>query len=131
MGKYGKASLLALEQLRKSTTLNPQQSWELAVSKMFPDSPSAQAKGCPKGAFLGLCSEGLVKGVTSGKYTSSVANRRYAVTGVQLLQSNPSLAERPKELWAAIMQRESKVENSQTDVVIALWNAGALEAFNG
>lgn len=32
---------------------------------------TSQRKGCPKGVYLGLCEEGLVKGIPKGKYTKS------------------------------------------------------------
>ena len=130
MGKYGKASLLALERSQQSSVVDPATAWKWAVAQVFPNSQSSQDKGCPKGAFLGLCSHGLVKGVEPGNYTRSKDNRAYAVRAVQLLKQNPSLYERPNDLWSAILAGEEKVENSQTDVVIALWNSGALDTTN-
>lgn len=38
--------------------------YEKAVEEVFPNSKSSQEKSCPKNAFLGLCEEGLVKGIT-------------------------------------------------------------------
>ena len=32
-----------------------------------------------RGAFLGLCEEGLVKGIPAGKYSASKDNKQYAV----------------------------------------------------
>jgi hypothetical protein len=46
---------------------------------------SAQKKGCPRGAFLGLCEEGLVKGIPAGNYTTSKDNKAYAVRAAELL----------------------------------------------
>lgn len=128
MGKYGRASLLALQQIQESRVVDPAAAWKSAVAQIFPDSPSSREKGCPKGAFLGLCSDGLVRGVSLGTYTKSKDNKGYAVKAVQLLKQDPSFAERPRDLWHAILDGQEKVENSQTDVVIALWNAGAIDA---
>ena len=127
MGKYGRASLLALERIQESSVVDPVAAWKSAVAQVFPNSQSSQEKGCPKGAFLGLCSDGLVKGVEPGNYTRSKENKKYAVKAVHLLKQDPSLSERPNDLWNAILDGEEKVENSQTDVVIALWNSGAIE----
>ena len=127
MGKYGKAAVIALELLRDSRDIDPSEAWYRAVSEVFPESPSARDKGCPKGAFLGLCSEGFIRGVQPGAYTRSSDNRRYAVQAAQKLRVAPSFAERPQDLWAEIMQGKEKTENSQMDVVISLWKSGAIE----
>ncbi|MGP9645243.1 DUF6979 family protein [Halomonas sp. AOP30-A1-24] len=126
MGKYGKAAIRAQEFLTADITAEPASAWKRAVKEVFPNSPSSREKGCPRGAFLGLCSDGLVSGVSSGKYTRSKDNRRYAREAVKLLQKVPSLADKPDELWKEIMLGEAKTENSQMDVTVSLWQAGVI-----
>lgn len=130
MGKYGKAAIRARDLLKAEGLLDPPAAWNKAVSEVFPDSPSSQEKGCPRGVFLGLCSDGWICGVPSGPYTRSKDNRRYAVEAVKVLSLKPSLVDLPDQLWAEVMQGEEKVENSQMDVVISLWKAGAIEKPN-
>lgn len=127
MGKYGSAAIRATEIALQDVTADPKHAWSTATREIFPNSPSSQEKGCPKGAYLGLCSEGLVKGIAAGKYTNSIDNRRYAVEAVLALRENPSLASDPSLLWETIMDGTAKKQNSQTDVVISLWNNGLLE----
>lgn len=126
MGKYGKAAVRARNLLTAGGTSDPVSAWTQATREVFPNSPSSQKKGCPRGAFLGLCADGLVSGVASGNYTRSKDNRRYAREAVALLSQAPELAESPDELWKRVMRGEEKVENSQMDVAISLWQAGAI-----
>ena len=76
MGDYGEAALLAAELLESSD--DPVNAWKEATSKEFFGKLAAQKKGCPRGAFLGLCQEGYVKGVNPGVYTRSRKNKDYA-----------------------------------------------------
>ncbi|OWV29867.1 DUF6979 family protein [Halomonas campaniensis] len=126
MGKYGKAAIRAQELLTVNRKLEPVSAWNRAVNEVFPNSPLSREKSCPRGAFLGLCSDGLVSGVPSGEYTLSKDNRRYAREAVKLLRKAPSLADKPDEVWKEIMRGEAKSENSQMDVAISLWQAGAI-----
>ena len=126
MGKYGEAAIRAREILLGSSRPDPGSAWKAAVEKIFPDSSSSREKSCPRGAFLGLCSDGLVSGVPSGEYTRSRDNRQYARDAVRLIRQKPSLADTPVQLWGRVMRGEEKVENSQMDVVISLWQAGAI-----
>jgi hypothetical protein len=54
------------------------------MEKLYPTSPTSRKKDCPRGAFLGLCEEGLVKGIPAGKYTASKDNKAYAVRAAAL-----------------------------------------------
>ncbi|MCH8479711.1 MAG: hypothetical protein LAT56_17495 [Wenzhouxiangella sp.] len=126
MGKYGKAAIRARELLRAGSTTDPAVAWKMAVREIFPNSLSSQEKGCPRGAFLGLCADGLVSGIPSGEYTRSKDNRRYAREAVELLRKTPSLANTPDKLWNKVMRGEEKTENSQMDVAISLWQDGAI-----
>jgi hypothetical protein len=118
--------LLAVALYRFGNANSLAEAWERAVVEVFPDSPSSQEKGCPKGAFLGLCQEGLVKGVEEGEYTSSQHNRAYAVRAVKLLSENSALAHDMKQLWSAVLGGEEKVHNHQMDVVLSLWAEGLI-----
>ena len=83
-------------------------------------------RNCPRCAFLGLCGEGLVKGIPSGPYTRSKLNKRYAVDAVLLLSGRTALADDPRQLWQLVIGGAPKVENAQMDVVVALWKRGLI-----
>ena|ERR1039458_5770989 len=121
MAKYGDTAVLATKLASAATVISPVKGWKLAATEVFPDSPSSQDKGCPRGAFLGLCEEGLVKRVAPGIYTRSRKNKKYALQAFDLLCADPSLSNDPKILWRRVMDGDKKAHNSQMDVVIALW----------
>ncbi len=120
MGKYGKSAEIATNLLISNKVNDPIQAWELAVAKVFPDSKSSRAKGCPRSTFLGLCEDGYIIGVEEGNYTRSKKNKDYALKAVSLLNINPELD--AKALWKLVIDDSDKKHNSQMDVVITLWN---------
>ena len=48
--RYGEAALLAARKM-PSADINPVLRWESAMANLYPTSPSARKKGCPRGAF--------------------------------------------------------------------------------
>ena len=127
MTNCSKAAKLAVEKMVDGTCTNPRDAWTLAISK-FSDSLSVQNKPCPKGAFLGLCQEGLVQGIEPGDYTPSDKNKEYALKAVKKLKeledSGNHIASdiTALELWRKI--GETKAYNQQMDVVLSLWING-------
>ncbi|MCS3770299.1 hypothetical protein HNP12_004436 [Aeromonas hydrophila] len=123
---YGLVAINAT-QLCKNEALTPCKAWELAAKKQF-SNVSAQIKSSPKSAFLGLCSEGLIRGIHQGRYSRSVRNRDYAVKAVRILQNEGDVLPSSTTLWNKVMATaEIKVlPNSQMDVVLALWGAGLI-----
>ncbi len=117
--RYGEAALLAAEPAF-SADKNPAARWQSAVERLYPTSLSARRKGCPRGAFLGLCEEGLVKGIPPGEYTVSKNNKAYAVNAAGLLAEGKQKWS-VTELWRAVTNDPEKTHNSQMDVVLALW----------
>jgi len=120
MSGYGRASLTAVKACQRNPARSPADAWEAAVEKEFA-SPASRDKPCPRGAFLGLCAEGLVSGIPAKSYTDSIQNRRYARNAVKLLREDPELAKNLTQLWCRVSQ---KGHNHQMDVVVALWRAG-------
>jgi hypothetical protein len=124
MEKYGEVAIGATELVRSSGSA-PQVAWEEVVRSVFPESNSLQDKGCPRGAYLGLCEDGFITGIPSGSYTKSRDNKGYALRAVEILEAEPTLADAgPKVLWDRVMNGQSKVYNSQMHVVLALWQRG-------
>ena len=128
-GKYGKAAIEATELIRCGN--HPRDAWYTACEEQFSEwQQAAIRKGCPSGAYLGLCEEGEINGVPAGNYTSSRLNKRYALEAVKLLRSSPSLASDKAELWRKV-QKKTEIEktishNYQLDVVLALWFEGLI-----
>lgn len=124
MNKYGEAAVQAVRLYTAGKARTPRDAWDEAAARVFGPGTSAQ-KVCPRNAFLGLCEEGLVRGVPRGNYCNPPKkNKSYAVAAVALLRREPGLARDPARLWDLVMKGEQKRHNSQMDVVTALWRAG-------
>ncbi|MBI4833799.1 MAG: hypothetical protein HY811_03115 [Planctomycetes bacterium] len=121
MGKFGECAIKAVDLILSKSIRNPEEAWKVAATDIFKNEVTTQDKVCPKNAFLGLCEEGKIKGVTCGNYTASENNKSYAIKAVQLLQLDTTLSRSQKELWARITNNSVK-QNQQMDVVIALWD---------
>jgi uncharacterized protein YegP (UPF0339 family) len=122
LGKYGKCAKAAVDLLKSNKAADPIVAWKKAALETFPDSESSRKKCCPKNAFLGLCEEGLIRGVSAGGYTESKDNKRYALNAVSLLKKNPNLSKNENVLWEKIQGNNAKKHNAQMDVVITLWD---------
>jgi hypothetical protein len=117
--RYGQAAIMATQQF-SSVNVDPVTRWESAMERLYPTSPTARKKGCPRGAFLGLCEEGLVKGIPAGRYTSSKDNKVYAVRAAALLMEGKQ-SWSTTALWREVTNDPERTHNSQMDVVLALW----------
>ena len=117
--RYGEAAILAASGA-SSAGVDPVARWESAMQRLYPTSPTARKKGGPRGAFLGLCEEGLVKGIPAGRYTGSKDNKAYAVRAAALLAEGKQ-GWSTSSLWRAVTNNPEKTHNSQMDVVLALW----------
>jgi len=122
--RYGEAALIAARP-GASAGIDPVARWQSAMEKLYSTSPAARNKGCPRGAFLGLCEEGLVKGIPAGSYTRSKDDKAFAVRAVALLveaKQSWSIG----SLWHAVANDPGKIHNCQMDVVLALWKNGLI-----
>jgi hypothetical protein len=126
MAKYGDVALAAVARLGSDLAASPQEAWDAAAGMMFGVGSPSQRKGCPRAAFLGLCDEGLVRGVARGEGSRNGKNAGYALKAVNLLRADPSLASGQRALWAEVVGPEHKAHNGQMDVVLSLWNAGEI-----
>ena len=123
MNKYGQTALKAVKNYKQSSSIT--EIYAKKAQEFFPLSISSQEKSCPKGTFLGLCEEGLVKGIPKGNYTKSAKNKEYALKAVAILKQNTQTTFSPKELWEQL-ELGDKRSNSQMDVVLALWENGLI-----
>ncbi len=124
MTKYGRTAITAVRLFTTGLAESPRAAWSTAARDIFGPSTSSAEKGCPRDAFLGLCEEGLVRGIPAGQYTRSEKNKRYALDALTVLRRNPELATHSRVLWDVVMGDEAKVHNGQMDVVTALWEQG-------
>ena len=62
MTKYGKAAIEAIKLLASDSCHDPKDAWDKSTEEIFGRGTASQSKGCPRGAFLGLCEQGLIKG---------------------------------------------------------------------
>lgn len=122
MSKYGETALLATDLVVSKKAPDPEVAWKQAARKVFPAGKALQDKGCPKGAFLGLCRAGLVQGIEEHPTGPSNKNGEYAGAAVGVLKKNPFLCSQPGLLWKKVAG-SSKTANHQMDVVIGLWQA--------
>ena len=127
MSKYTEVALLAVSLMERGSVHDPVQAWDQAAKRVFPSSASSQDKGCPKGAFLGLCNEGLISGLPPNQYSKASKNGEYAIRAVEILKGNRFLASQPELLWKKVAGN-TKTQNHQMDVVVALWEAGHIRA---
>src|ERR1035437_3432617 len=116
--RYGEAALMAVRE--GPSAVNPKARWESAMERLYPTSPIARKKGGPRGAFLGLCEEGLIKGIPAGHYTKSKDDKAYAVRAAALLTEGTQSWSR-STLWQAVTNIHETKHNSQMDIVLALW----------
>lgn len=119
MSDYGLVAVIAAREIVASGA-QPADAWKAAAATVC-RTRMEQNKGCPRGAFLGLCEEGLVKGVPPGQYTKSRMNKAYALKAMEILQSHPELAGDVAELWARTVTPKTVGNNGQADVVVELW----------
>lgn len=123
MNKYALTAIKSVQNYRDSYSIT--EIWSQSAKEVFPISKSSQEKSCPKNTFLGLCEEGLIKGIPKGKYTKSEKNKNYALKAVSILKNNKNNSFTPKELWEQL-ELGDKRSNSQMDVVLALWEKGLI-----
>jgi hypothetical protein len=117
--KYGEAALIAVRMQTYGKAITPAERWDQAIKQLYPTSPSAQRKGSPRGAFLGLCEAGLVKGIAPDHSIGKNKNKDYAVRAVDLLVAGTHKT--VTTLWAAVKDEEEMEHSGQMDVVLALW----------
>jgi hypothetical protein len=124
MNKYAQVAINTVNLVNSNGGL-PDEVWNEQANLIFGYGSSSANKGCPKGAFLGLCESGFIKGIPTGNYTNSIKNKKYAIKAVAILKEEPNIANSPKDLWIKVIDEEKK-PNSQMEVVCELFKAGMI-----
>ena len=70
MNKYAQVAINTVNFINKNGG-NPILIWLKEANYIFGEYKASAMKGCPRADFLGLCEEGLVKGIPCGNYTKS------------------------------------------------------------
>ena len=122
MGNFGCAAKRAVELVHDGIAENPKIAWNMGL-KEFTRSESTLTKSCPRGAFLGLCEEGIIVGIPAGKYTRSITNKAYAVKAVEILRKSQQNISQ-SELWKMVAPHRTSPQDGQMDVVQSLWEQG-------
>ncbi len=126
MNKYGLTAIEAIQIIEAGYCCDPKVAWDKAAEDLFGKHSSGKQKLSPRCAFLGLCEEGMVRGIAPSDYCNSVKNKDYALRAVALLKKDPALATKKNDLWQKAAGL-SKVHNNQMDVVLALWEHGLIK----
>ena len=128
VSKYGIVAVVAARHIAE-TGIDPILAWKAASAEIITESRELRDKACPRGAFLGLCEEGLVKGVAPGPYHRGYKmNKVYALKGVEILGQEPELVGDVRKLWSRVVGNNAVGHHGQMDVVVELWNNGFIEA---
>src|ERR1700690_1897613 len=110
MEQYGRAAVSA-RQLFLKGRLSPLEAWRHAV---------VRDEACPRVAYLGLCSAGLIRGIPQGRYGRGGKNAEYAIRAHSILRSDPKLAEDKIALWQKATAPKVIHHRGQMDIVLAL-----------
>ncbi|QDY32688.1 DUF6979 family protein [Clostridium sporogenes] len=126
MNKYAQIAINVVKRINSNSSIDPKLAWEIEADKIFEGRKVSVRKGCPKNAFLGLCEEGLIKGIPKGIYNtkSNSLNKEYVLDGYKYLKDNDKNI-KPRELWKQIGMGE-KAYNSQMDILCGLFKSGLL-----
>ena len=95
------------------------------MHQLYATSATSRKKISPRGAFLGLCEEGLVKGIPAGQYNAAKDHKAYALQAAALLAEG-TRSWSTSALWQAVTNDPEKKHSSQMDVVLALWKNGLI-----
>jgi hypothetical protein len=81
MTDFGNVAVNVVKSWAEDKSVDPHKVWRKECLKAGL-SVSLAEKGCPKSTFLGLCEEGLIKGIDKGSYTRSIINKSYGLAAI-------------------------------------------------
>jgi hypothetical protein len=126
MNQFADAAKKAVKLYLEHTAASPREAWQTSINGLS-SSDNVQKKSCPRNTFLGLCSNGFIRGILPNDYNApDNLERMYARKAMEILKKNPSLADYPSRLWNEI-GNGGKCHDSQMDIVCTLWTEGMLE----
>jgi len=126
MGQYGRAAVRAAAMLEKSEFPDPEAAWRKAIAHETTNDHSRN-KSCPRGAFLGLCAAGVVRGVRAQPEYLPGKNGEYAIRMLKAIRTEEGVLSDRDRLWHIAVGDPSKHENGQIDVVTTMWKEGRIQ----
>ncbi|EPF16736.1 Uncharacterised protein [Cedecea davisae] len=121
MTKYTDAAIKTVMRCQGSLTPDIKAEWREVIKEL-----QAYDEVCPRCAFIGLCEEGMVKGIKPGRYglRKNNKNKAYAIAAANMILSGQ--ASDKKVIWRKITETEIQAHD-QVNIVIALHNNGLLQ----
>lgn len=127
MPNYSDVAVQAAHILGNGQPISAREAWNNAVVKVFPDSPSMQAKGCPRTIFLTLCASGAIMNLPAIGIVGDSKNATHARHSLSLLARHPEYVTLPTgQLWKLVTDGSGKSYNQQMHVILGLAHAGLL-----
>lgn len=120
MGMFGNTALIAIQYMRSGASVDPNEAWSNALGQCT-NKEAYKKKGCVRGAFAGLCDEGLIKGIDTFCCCKSPVNKEYAISLLRCLREHDELSANPKELWKQAIGEDKRINSAIADVVITLY----------
>ncbi|GAB7217744.1 DUF6979 family protein [Dickeya oryzae] len=119
---YGRIAVEAVKICYKEN-IKPDEAWDRVVL--------GKEKSCPRSAFLGLCEDGWIKGISDFSYFKKRSpNKCYAVSAAKFIFEYEKDNITPTALWKIIIEKfpnEAKEHNQQMSVVLSLKAYGYLK----
>jgi len=119
ISRFGLIALEAVEIYKKQTIKDPRKAWEEAAGW--------KDKGCPRGVFLTLCSEGLIKGIPRGNYGDRLGkNYEHTLQVMKRLDFQATDFKYKKTVWDKLDIPNKPSHNGHIDVIHALYEKDML-----
>lgn len=123
MSIFGKAAVDAAKRIISENESDYAKVWKECLSK-YTESDETTAKGCPKNAFVDLCSLGFVVGIQKKEGEELSENGKKAIDAIKILKKrNWNLPEGKSKFWE---DNFGTSHQGHLDIIIALKNAGLL-----
>ena len=117
---YGHIAIKAIEIYHTQKQKDPRMAWEEAAG--------LKDKVCPRGVFLTLCSEGLIKGIPKGNYADGIRqNREHTLAIMNTLDFENTDFKYKKSVWDKLNIPDKPNHNGHIDVIHALYEKNLLK----
>lgn len=121
MTKYTDAAITTAKRCQGSNRPDIKAEWRKVIKEL-----KAYDEGCPRSAFIGLCEEGMIKGIEAGSYGLRKLNKNkaYAIAAANLVLSGHDTD--PKAIWQKVTKTDIRAHD-QVGIVIALHDNSLLQ----
>lgn len=121
MTKYTDAAVTTAKRCQDRKVPDIKAEWCKAIKEL-----QAYDEGCPRCAFIGLCEEGMVKGIEPGNYGLREPNKNkiYAIAAAKLVLSGHEPDHRA--IWQKVTGADIRAHD-QVHIVLALYDNDLLQ----